>query len=383
MKPVLHILALGWESFDSISLRAFRLLSKADQVLVMTLNHPMISSLLKEGIHCEEIIPDYDIVNHDQDYDIEEIILFFEKRKLFPDGSENVLVLLGNSLPEWKLVTKLQETFSGDIRIETSTLIPRNSIEKLKEIMAVLRSDRGCPWDREQDHMTLKKYLIEEAYEVIEAIDSQNMNNFCEELGDLLLQVVFHARIAEESGEFNLTDVIEGISDKLIRRHPHVFSTAVAECSEEVVINWDTIKNREKSKTSEEQSFFNTPKGLPALFFAQHTQKEAGKVGFDWDNYHGPLAKIHEELLELTKEIEGEGKVKEEMGDILFSIVNLARFLEIDAEDALRQGTRKFQERFNEMAKIIASENRILNKMTSEEMDIYWDIVKNKKKMVL
>ena len=197
------------------------------------------------------------------------------------------------------------------------------------------------------------------------------------------MQVVFHACIAEESGYFNFKDVIEGISKKLVRRHPHVFDSVIVGSSEEVVANWDAIKSMEKSDESKNQTYFSIPKGLSALLFAQETQKEAGKVGFDWDSYEGPLAKVYEELSELKNEIESGGRIKEEMGDILFSIVNLSRFLAIDAEESLRQGTKKFQERFNEMVIEITSQRENLDKMSLEEMDIYWSKVKNKKNRVL
>ena len=365
VKPVVHIIGLGEGGLEKLSLGSYRLLAKADKVLVTNLNHPTVSDLLNEGISCEEIL-------WDGDYKL-----------ILSEDSETVLALPGNPLPEGKLVSKLQIIFGNDVVPKTDALSPSLSIDRLSEIMLELRSEWGCPWDREQDHLTLKKYLIEEAYEVIDAIDSKNMNNLCEELGDLLLQVVFHACIAEESGYFNFKDVIEGISKKLVRRHPHVFDSVIVGSSEEVVANWDAIKSMEKSDESKNQTYFSIPKGLSALLFAQETQKEAGKVGFDWDSYEGPLAKVYEELSELKNEIESGGRIKEEMGDILFSIVNLSRFLAIDAEESLRQGTKKFQERFNEMVIEITSQRENLDKMSLEEMDIYWSKVKNKKNRVL
>jgi tetrapyrrole methylase family protein/MazG family protein len=246
--------------------------------------------------------------------------------------------------------------------------------------MSELRQGWGCPWDREQNHLSLKKYLIEEAYEVIEAIDSNNMHNLCEELGDLLLQVVFHAQIAQEDNQFSVFDVLEGISDKLVRRHPHVFGTVVAETCDEVLFNWDAIKRSEKAGQIENVNHFDIPESLPALLLAEKTQKKAAKVGFDWDGYQGPLDKVREELLELEREIGNHERLEDEFGDLLFSIVNLSRPLNLNAEDALRKGTKKFQARFNKMLEKTNEANLKLSDLTLQEMDFYWDKVKNEEK---
>lgn len=382
MKPILHIIGMGRDGLDSLSLGTYRLLTKVDKVLVISFNHPTISDMLNERIPCEKVIPDKDLPK--LIIDLDELVSGLKDwLSMHPRSLELALALPGNPLPEGKLVSALKLHLKDSITINTIPLIHKKSMERLIGIMTELRSEGGCPWDKEQNHLTLKKYLIEETYEVIDAIDSNDMNNFCEELGDLLLQVVFHAQIAEESREFNITDVINGISDKLIRRHPHVFGSVVAESSEEVIINWETIKGIEKTEVSKNQDYFNISKDLPALFFAQKTQEKAAKVGFDWDNYEGPLAKVYEELEELKQEIKKGKRIKEEMGDILFSIVNLSRFLNVDAEDSLRQGSKKFQKRFREMLTIIDSENQMLSKMSLKEMDNYWQKVKNKKNMVL
>jgi len=382
VKQILHIISMGRDGLNSIPLGVYRLLAKTGRVLVISLDHPTVYDMVDEGILCERVIPDRNLIDHKIDLD-DFINCLKDRLSLQPESSEFILALPGNPLPEGKLVSTLRINLKDYISIDVTTLIKSKSMERLIGIMAELRSQGGCPWDREQDHHTLKKYLIEEAYEVTDAIDSNNMNNLCEELGDLLLQVVFHAQIAEESGDFYLTDVIKGISDKLIRRHPHVFGSVVAQSSEEVIVNWEAIKSIEKTEVSNDQDYFNIPKDLPSLYFAQKTQGKAAKVGFDWDNYEGPLAKVYEELEELKQEIENGKRIKEEMGDILFSIVNLSRFLSVDAEDALRQGTKKFQKRFIEMQKIMENENRVLSKMSLKEMDNYWQKVKNKKNMVL
>lgn len=382
MKPILHIIGVGWDDLNSIPLGVYRLLTQMGRALVISLDHPAVSDMADEGILCERVIPNRNLNNHK--IDLDEFINCLKNRLTLQSGSSEVILALpGNPLPEGKLVSAIRINLNDYVTIDETTLIKSKSMERLIEIMAELRSQGGCPWDREQDHNTLKKYLIEEAYEVVDAIDSNNMNNFCEELGDLLLQVVFHAQIAKESGDFYLTDVIKGISDKLIRRHPHVFGSVVAQSSEEVVVNWETIKGIEKREVAKNQDYFNIPKDLPALFFAQKTQDKVAKVGFDWDDYEGPLAKVYEELEEFKQEIDSGKRIKEEMGDILFSIVNLSRFFSIDAEDALRQGTKKFQKRFLEMQKIIKNDDRLLSEMSLEEMDNYWQKVKNKKNMVL
>ncbi|MBC2722706.1 MAG: nucleoside triphosphate pyrophosphohydrolase, partial [Desulfosporosinus sp.] len=200
------------------------------------------------------------------------------------------------------------------------------SFNKLAKVMKTLRSEGGCAWDREQTHDTLKKYLIEESYEVLDAIDKQDMYNLCEELGDLLLQVVFHAQIASESGVFEIRDVLREVIQKMIRRHPHVFGEEKAETADDVILTWDRIKSIEK-EDNQRLDFFNDPKGLPALMWASSTQHRVAKVGFDWSDLEGPWSKVQEELQELESALaEGIG-IREELGDLLFSIVNLSRYL--------------------------------------------------------
>lgn len=244
--------------------------------------------------------------------------------------------------------------------------------------MAELRSRQGCPWDKEQTHESLKKYLIEETYEVIEAIEIGDLHNFCEELGDLLLQIIFHAQIATENGGFDISKIIEGIAEKLIRRHPHVFGNEAAATSTEVLESWEKIKRAEKKDQVETggTDYFHLPLGLPSLMLAEKTQKKAGKAGFDWDSYEGPLAKVEEETAELKQAIAlGMGR-EEELGDLLFSIVNLARFFQIDSEEALRSSTQKFQKRFRKMLELMAEKNLSPEGMDLEQFDIYWEQAK-------
>jgi len=384
--PILNILGLGDRGLDSLSLAAYKLLKGSDLIFLWDAEHPAASDLIREGFPCQEIFAAAE--------QMENIILDLEtgldlivEKVIAVSGKKQItLALPGFPIAEGRIIAGLHQRL-GTSFIVKATLIRDNSdrLERLTAIMAELRSAWGCPWDKEQDHESLKKYLIEEAYEVLDAIDSKNMNNLCEELGDLLLQVVFHSRIAEESGQFSLNDVIKGISDKLIRRHPHVFGSVEVASSREVLINWDEIKKTEKLtsqslKKQAERNFFDIPRGLPALQFAEKTQKKASKVGFDWEDHQGPLSKIYEELTELEKEVGKSPRVKEELGDLLFSIVNLSRFLGINAEEALRQGTKKFQQRFNKMMHKIDLEGPDKGRMSMENMNFFWEVVKSEEK---
>jgi tetrapyrrole methylase family protein/MazG family protein len=245
----------------------------------------------------------------------------------------------------------------------------------LVEIMEMLRAPEGCPWDREQDHVTLKQYLIEETYEVLEAIDLQNMDKLAEELGDVMLQVVFHAQVASERGEFGIGDVITGVCQKMIDRHPHIFGDVKVSSSDDVLNNWESIKKEEKGFKSHTQVLKDVPSNLPALMRSFKVQKKAAQAGFDWDDVEDAMIKVEEELREL-KEVYQEGpeeKVKEELGDLLFAVVNVCRFLKQEPELALTATTEKFIKRF---AYIEENAVKPLEEMTLEEMDSLWNQAK-------
>jgi len=249
----------------------------------------------------------------------------------------------------------------------------------LAAIMARLRGKGGCPWDREQTHQSLKRYLIEETYEVLEAIEAGEMHKLCEELGDLLLQVVFHARLAEEEGNFILADCLEAICTKMRRRHPHVFGSASLNTTGEVLQRWDQIKAAEKKENgASHPSVLSVPRGLPALLKALKVQEQAARVGFDWPELDGVWAKIAEEMEELKAAITREQRREQaaEIGDLLFSIVNLARWLKIEPETSLQEAIDKFSSRFNYLENKARQKGRNVEEFSLEELDKLWQKAK-------
>ncbi len=248
-------------------------------------------------------------------------------------------------------------------------------MEDFVEILKQLRGENGCPWDREQTHESLKPCLIEETYEVIDAIDKKDKESLREELGDLLLQVVFHANLAEEQGWFDLKDVIENVSRKMIYRHPHVFSDSNAEDLTQALSTWEKMKKKEKETTSYTQAMQDIPDALPALMKSYKVQKKAADAGFDWDTIKGAFDKIKEEtdeLMEISNHQDHE-KQKEEIGDLLFSVVNASRFLDIDPEDALSNTIRKFISRFSYIESAAEHNGKKLKEMNLDEMDALWE----------
>ncbi|TLD72021.1 nucleoside triphosphate pyrophosphohydrolase [Phragmitibacter flavus] len=248
---------------------------------------------------------------------------------------------------------------------------------QLRAVMHELRAPGGCPWDAEQTHDSLIPHLLEEAYEVAEAARSGDMAHFCEELGDLLLQPVFHAEIASEDGGFTFDDIARGISEKLIRRHPHVFGDATAATSDAVLTQWEAIKRVEKG-SQKSAHLDGISHGLPALMRAQKLQRKAGKVGFDWPDATPVLDKIREETVEIEEAIvAGDPQnIAEEVGDLLFAVVNLARKLGVDAETALVAANHKFERRFGQVESTLAERGRVMTDCTLAEMDAVWDEVK-------
>ncbi|MFZ5974585.1 MAG: nucleoside triphosphate pyrophosphohydrolase [Bacillota bacterium] len=254
----------------------------------------------------------------------------------------------------------------------------RFGFDALIAIMDRLRGEGGCPWDREQTHQSLRQYLIEETYEVLEAIDNEDDEALLDELGDVLLQVVFHARIAKEQGRFDDRDVTTAVCQKMLRRHTHIFGDAKAETPEDVLVNWEAIKRDEKKQETQAEVLKSVPRNLPALVRSEKVQGKAAQIGFDWDDALKALEKVFEEAREAGEELRrGEsGRIKEEIGDLLFAVVNVARLAGVQSELALKAATEKFIDRFGHMEKLAGKEGSGLNGMPLSEMDALWDRAK-------
>ncbi|MBQ9530795.1 MAG: nucleoside triphosphate pyrophosphohydrolase [Eubacterium sp.] len=252
------------------------------------------------------------------------------------------------------------------------------NVYDLISIVKVLRAPGGCPWDREQTHSSIKKNFIEETYEVIEAINKNNPDMLKEELGDVLLQVALHAEMERESGNFDFDDIANDIVKKLIIRHPHVFGDVSAQTEEEALSSWDNAKAKSKGMKSQSESMLSVPRELPALMRAQKIQQKAAKVGFDWDNINGAFDKLNEEINELKIAMAHgvKSEIEDEFGDVLFSCVNISRFLKTDSEEALTLATDKFLERFTEVEKLANEIGINMKESSIEELDALWDKAK-------
>jgi tetrapyrrole methylase family protein/MazG family protein len=260
--------------------------------------------------------------------------------------------------------------------------------DDLVELQIRLLAPNGCPWDREQTHESLRTYLIEEAYEVLDALESGDPDKFAEELGDLLLQIIFHSQLASQAGRFNVGDVIERVHTKMVRRHPHVFGTDKANSAADVLKNWEQLKAEERRQDREARGLSDTessdekdasllsgiPRTLPAVMEAYQLTRRASRVGFDWPNVAGVLEKLREEIQELEAEIANRNaaKIESEAGDLLFSVVNVVRFLKLDPEIALKKANRKFTDRFRDMEKESAAAGKKLADLNATELDALW-----------
>ncbi|MGG3883915.1 nucleoside triphosphate pyrophosphohydrolase [Brevibacillus panacihumi] len=252
----------------------------------------------------------------------------------------------------------------------------------LKEIVAILRSPEGCPWDREQTHQSIRKNLIEETYEVLETIDDEDPDAMCEELGDLLMQIMLHSQMAAEDGYFTVEDVVAGLNEKLVRRHPHVFGEKHADDAVEALANWQEIKAQEKAAkgidVANQSQLAGIPRDLPALMYAYKLQKKAAQIGFDWDDVADVYGKIEEEYRELREASERDRA--EELGDLLFAVVNLARFLKLDPEEALAMTNKKFKRRFSYIESKLKEAGRSFEETDLQEMDKWWEEAKHREK---
>lgn len=249
-------------------------------------------------------------------------------------------------------------------------------VSDLEEIVALLRGPGGCAWDAEQTHESSRRDFLEEAYEVVEAIDEGDPDHLKEELGDVLLQVVFHAQMEKEAGRFQLKDAADGVCKKLIYRHPHVFGEVQVSGTGQILENWDNLKRAEKGQQTHTDALNSVARSLPALWRAEKVQKKARKAGFDWDDPAAPLDKIGEELEELKQAIRNQSNVEEELGDLLFAAVNLSRFVGVDSEKALTAATDKFIRRFAQVEELAKKQGRAMETMSLEELDKLWDEAK-------
>jgi tetrapyrrole methylase family protein/MazG family protein len=325
-----------------------------------------------------------------------------ESGKVAAEGEEQITTLPLAELDRGAPITHLTSVYVPPLPWRER----RHTVSDLRAIMALLRSDRGCPWDREQEMTNLRHTMIEEAYEAAEAIDRDDPEALADELGDLLLNIVFLAQLGEEEGVFDFDDVAQALGDKLIRRHAHIFGEVEADTAAAVLKSWEHIKAGERQEKGEESLFADVPLALPALTRSQKLQKRAARVGFDWVDFRGPLMKLHEELEELSNELgihetwerppilddplspwpdaaqrvesAQRKRLVHELGDILFAGVNLARFLHLDAEEAMREANDRFLRRFQRMEAAIHAQGKRLEELTLVELDRVWVEVKGK-----
>ena len=254
------------------------------------------------------------------------------------------------------------------------------AIKRLEDIIALLRSEDGCPWDKAQNHKSIRACLLEEAYEVADAIDNEDFDNLEEELGDVLLQVVFHAELAKDTKKFDLRSIANRECDKMLRRHPHVFLNKNSESIDKALEKWENVKRKERGTSSNTDSMMNVPNALPALIRSYKIQKKAAEVGFDWEDVSGAFSKVKEETCELLEIYQGndETSIMEEVGDLLFAVVNVARFLGVNPEEALNFTSSKFIDRFGFIEKTAKLQGKRLEAMSLEEMDKLWEQAKVK-----
>lgn len=255
-------------------------------------------------------------------------------------------------------------------------------IEELIQVMAILRAPNGCPWDREQTHESLVPYLIEEAYEAVEAIERKDFDDLKKELGDVLLQVIFHAQLAKEAGRWDINEVAAANVAKLKHRHPHIFGDVQAETSKQVLANWEQIKQQERKSQGKESMLDGIPSHLPALRKAKRVQEKVARVGFDWERTEDVIAKVDEELAEFRAayKAKNRAKIEDELGDVLFALVNLARFLDADPEDSLRKTIDKFTRRFKYIERELELQGRAPQDSTLAEMDVLWNRAKTEER---
>jgi tetrapyrrole methylase family protein / MazG family protein len=368
---VIHGLSFIEPTFTALGVDAFPQTALVDALELAVLHHPPFPAsapALIAQIHSPAVASEVKLIlmaEYPDDHPV---------RLVHAAGTVNTKVI---DLPLFKMDRE------PGVGLLTSLYVPAlaedASFEAFQEIVAHLRAPEGCPWDREQTHQSLRSHLLEEAFEVLAALDADNPDAMREEFGDLLLQIVLHAQIASEYGEFNMSEVISGIHSKLIRRHPHVFGDMVVKDKETVLENWEKLKasEREFSGKKGQSILEGVALALPALVQADEYQQRAARVGFDWPNALEVLDKVSEEISEIQQANSAEER-EAELGDLLFAIVNLSRWLEVDAESALRASNARFRRRFAYIEVTASEQGRQLSDLTLEEMDALWKAAKDK-----
>lgn len=354
----------------------FSLVSSTFNTLGLT---PPSKLTLLEGqlftpLHYPPMPPDGDtlILN----IDTQELAFQIKKVLLAVYPGAHLIKMIENGNVKEETINNLGNDFSSTFNLYVPVLGEGTSFESFAEIVAHLRAPDGCPWDKEQTHQTLRKHLLEESYETISAMDSNSTAEMREEFGDLLLQIVLNAQIGSEASEFNATEVIKHIYDKIIRRHPHVFGDLKLDGVDGVLTNWEKLKEKERGSKKEAKGILDgVPISLPALTQAQEYQDRAARVGFDWKEIESVLDKVWEEIEEI-KDAESDFELASEIGDLFFVLVNLARWKGIDAESVLRNTNMKFKKRFAHVEKRAKEQNKNLSDMTLEEMDSFWNEAK-------
>ncbi|MFZ5966668.1 MAG: nucleoside triphosphate pyrophosphohydrolase [Bacillota bacterium] len=385
MDGKLTIVDLGPGEREYLTIGALEALKNSEKVLLHNEHFPVVEYIKYQGIPVENL--EY-LDNHGTPEEIQERIIHHLLYLLntgdvmygFVTGSFEEKTMLDKLVAQAKKKGLSINLFGGiecprSADFSTKKTYPMNN---LIEIMEKLRSKEGCPWDLKQTHQSLKPYLIEEAYEVLEAIDHGDMELLVEELGDLLLQVVFHAQIASEQGLFHMNDVIEGICRKLLYRHPHVFGEVKVDSASGALKSWEEMKRKEKEIDTYTETLRNIPKHLPALMKSYKVQAKAANVGFDWEHVEDAMGKVKEELMELLEVYQQDKpeNIREELGDLLFAVVNVARFLKVDPELALNDTVEKFINRFQFIETEALKADKNLQNMTLKEMDDLWNLAK-------
>lgn len=367
----IHVIGLGTDRFEALTAEVQQLLTSARHLVLRTGHSPVADELRSRGAAFTDLDSGVRVsggkgiadtlrrlaVEHgDTVYAVPEASPLRDEatRLLCTDADLTVIIHPGRS-------------------VGTRAATEGYSFERLVAIMRRLRGPDGCLWDKEQTHASLARHLVEEAYEVVDAIERGDAAHLAEELGDLLLQVVFHAQIADDEDRFSIDDILEGIIAKLVRRHPHIFADTRVESSADVTVNWERIKREEKGRTS---ALGSVLPALPALMYAEKLQSKAAGVGFDWEEYGQVVEKVKEELAEVVWAKEEGEDVEAEIGDALFAVVNLARFLDVDCETALRGVCARFVERFNVMERLAGDDGLSFADLPLEEKEMLWQRAK-------